>query len=189
MCILVSPEDTGQYFLAQYMKTATNWTKYEHAVKISEKGTHFGMSKVGFVVDGKPQYVNTLLKSVVDLSETEMDMAVAASAVQPDPSTTMANTRQLEANQCFDVTALVQEVGSTGARQAGGLSAANGIQIPGQRLKFTVATQPVPGNPQARAGTLDSRGVYTGRAETQPTGSHPCAYTGRGPPGPSAPLF
>ena len=109
---LVSAQDPSQYCQAQFKKNTKNEAKYEKVKKAMEHGRRFVMSKVVFVDDAKLAYVSSSLKIVVDLFSTKMDACVDIpnSVVQPVPMTTIAGSSNLEGNQFFDVTALVQEV-------------------------------------------------------------------------------
>ena len=71
------------------------------------------MSRVGFVTDAKTAYVSSPLKDVVDLAKTQMDAVLQGrlSAAQLVPSATIAGSSEIGANQCFDVIALLHEVG------------------------------------------------------------------------------
>ena len=76
-CDLVSPDDPRLYLQAQFKKTSSNETKYQHALKTYVQGARFVMSKVGFVEDAKAAYVSCPLKAVVDLSKTKWTLASA----------------------------------------------------------------------------------------------------------------
>ena len=73
------------------------------------------MSKVAFVTDAKTAYVSAPLKQIVDLAKTRMDLVLQGqpSDAQPVPTSTIAGSSELGANQCFDVIALVKDVGET----------------------------------------------------------------------------
>ena len=68
------------------------------------------MSKVAFVTDAKTAYVSAPLKQIVDLAKTRMDPVLQGqpSDAQPVPTSTIAGSSELGANQCFDVIALVK---------------------------------------------------------------------------------
>ena len=109
---LVSTDDARQYCQAQFKKNSKNAAKYEQIKKTIEPGRRFVMSKVNFVDDAKLAYVSCSLKIVVDLCLTKMDACVEtiSSVVQPVPTASIAGSADVEGNQFFDVTALVQEV-------------------------------------------------------------------------------
>ena len=115
VCTLVAAEDPSEYCQAQFKKTSQNGAAYQQAVKAFKPGARFVMSNVGFAEDAKAAYVSCPLKTVVDLSKTKMDPCAEASgsAVQPAPTATVAGSVNLENNQFFDVTALIQEVHET----------------------------------------------------------------------------
>ena len=110
--ILVSTDDARQYCQAQFKKNSKNAAKYEQVKKTIEHGRRFVMSRVNFVDDAKLAYVSCSLKIVVDLCSTKMDACVEtiSSVVQPVPTASIAGSADVEGNQFFDVTALVQEV-------------------------------------------------------------------------------
>jgi hypothetical protein len=112
ICILVSPEDPREYCQAQIKKTSSNGGKYLSVVKACKQGARFEMSAVAFSEDAKAAFVSCPLKKVVNLEKTKMDICIAPLdlAVQPAPTATIAGSVGLGNNQCFDVTALVQEV-------------------------------------------------------------------------------
>ena len=115
VCNLVAAQDPSQYCQAQFKKTSQNGTAYQKAVKAFNLGARFVMSNVGFAEDAKAAYVSCPLKTVVDLSKTKMDPCAQASgsAVQPAPTATVAGSVNLDSNQFFDVTVLIQEVHET----------------------------------------------------------------------------
>ena len=115
VCTLVDAEDPSQYCQAQFKKTSQNGTAYQKAVNAFQPGARFVMSNVGFVEGAKAAYVSCPQKTVVDLSKTKMNPCIGASgsAVQPAPTATVAGSVNLESNQFFDVTALIQEVHET----------------------------------------------------------------------------
>ena len=69
------------------------------------------MSKVAFFEDANAAYVSSPLKTMVDLSNTKMELCIgaASSAVQPALEATIAASTSLASNQFFDVTGFVQE--------------------------------------------------------------------------------
>lgn len=109
---LVSVDDPSQYCQGQFKKNSKNAVKYEQVKKTIEHGRRFVMSRVNFVDDAKLAYVSCSLKWVVDLCSTKMDACVetSISVVQPVPTPSIAGSADVEGNQFFDVTALVQEV-------------------------------------------------------------------------------
>ena len=115
VCNLVAAQDPSQYCQAQFKKTSQNGTAYQKAVKAFNPGARFVMSNVGFAEDAKAAYVSCPLKTVVDMSKTKMDPCAEASgsAVQPAPTATVAGSVNLDSNQFFDVTVLIQEVHET----------------------------------------------------------------------------
>ena len=127
VCTLVSPAKPEIYCMAAFKKTSKNAQKYGKAVETFVADKSFLMSQISFTPDAKTQYINAPLKFSIDLSSTTMTPTSAGqpaasketqgSAVQPAPSTTVAKCSNLGANQFFDVTALVQDVGETHAGQ------------------------------------------------------------------------
>ena len=115
MCTLTCAQDQTKYCHAHLKKTTTNTAKHTDALKIFQNGARFVMSMVAFVTDAKTAYVSAPLKGVVDLTKTRMDPVLQGQLndAQPVPSSTIAGSSELGANQCFDVTALVQDVGET----------------------------------------------------------------------------
>ena len=111
LCILICASDPRQYCYAQFKKTFQNKRKYEEALKAYQNGARFKMSKVAFFEDANAAYVSSPLKTMVDLSNTKMELCIgaASSAVQPAPEATIAASTSLASNQFFDVTGFVQE--------------------------------------------------------------------------------
>ena len=114
ICTLICVQDPTQYCQAHLKKTAANAAKHGNASKSFKNGMRFAMSRIAFV-EAKSAYVSAPLKNVVDLAKTKMDPVIKdqPSAAQPVPRSTVAGSSDLGANQCFDVIALVQEVGDT----------------------------------------------------------------------------
>ena len=114
ICTLICVQDPTQYCQAHLKKTAANAAKHANASKSFKNGMRFAMSRIAFV-EAKSAYVSAPLKNVVDLAKTKMDPVIKdqPSAAQPVPRSTVAGSSDLGANQCFDVIALVQEVGDT----------------------------------------------------------------------------
>ena len=121
VCLLVSLDNPEEYCTATLKKTNAVGPKFNQAPATYTEGKTFQMSKVVLVADAKSQYISTPLKQVVDLTKTTMQLGVDATAglAQPSPSTTVANCSKLQANQYFDVTALVRAVGEIRSYQQG----------------------------------------------------------------------
>ena len=111
---LVDAADPTQYCQGQFKKNNKNQTQYADAVKKFTHGTRFLMKKVHFDENAKTQFNSCTLKAVVDLSKTVMDPSDGAdSAAQPVPTASIAGSSGLGTSQYFDVTAVIQSVGST----------------------------------------------------------------------------
>ena len=115
MCTLTCAQDKTKYCHAHLKKTTANAAKHAAALQKFQNGARFVMSKVAFVTDAKTAYVSAPLKQIVDLAKTGMDLVLQGqpSAAQPVPTSTIAGSSELGANQCFDVMALVKDVGET----------------------------------------------------------------------------
>ena len=59
VCYLVSVDNAENYCTAHLKKTQPNATKFNRAEQVYSAGKCFQMSKVGFVMDAKSQYVAT----------------------------------------------------------------------------------------------------------------------------------
>ena len=119
---LVSEKDASQYCQGRLWKDVRNEAKYERKKKAMMHGVRYIMSNVCFIDEAKLAYVSCPLKVVVDLTVTKMDTVLYPnfhtvphsdfrnSVLQPAPTATIADSAGLAGNQCFDVTALIQEV-------------------------------------------------------------------------------
>jgi len=112
-CTLVCPRDPSLYCQAQIRKTRENAAEYRQALNACRHGASLVMSKVGLIEGAKKEYNSCPIKRVVDLSKTTLDPGSRASdsAVQPAPTTTVAECIRIGTPQFFDISALIQEVG------------------------------------------------------------------------------
>ena len=107
-CTLVSVADPTLYCVGEFKLTAKNKVAYEKNETTNKHGTTLIMSNVALVDTAKTQYMGCSVRVTVNMPLTKLTgVLAAASAVQPVPKTTVAQTPQVQQNQNFDLTACV----------------------------------------------------------------------------------
>ena len=113
-CILVSLHDAEEYSIAEVRKAKGSPSDVlQKAENTYTAGLKFRMSEVEINTKAKPKYNNTPCKITVDLTKTKMaKLLQSGSPVTPTPSITCAECLEFNTVQAFDITALVDEVGT-----------------------------------------------------------------------------
>jgi hypothetical protein len=105
-CMLVSAEDPAVYCLGEYKLTVKNKAAYDKNEITNKHGTTLMMSSVVLVDGAKTQYMSCSVRVTVNMAWTQLkNVSEDCSAVQPVPKTTVAETKQVQQNQNFDLTA------------------------------------------------------------------------------------
>ena len=130
-CGLVSAEDPAVCCIGEYKLTTRNKVAFEKHVKAKPHGTTLLMSTVSLVESAKTQYMSCSVRVTVNMASTSLStVSEDGSAVQPVPKTTVAETKQIQQNQNFDLTAFIlsrSQVRNGGeARKAFNLELADG---------------------------------------------------------------
>ena len=118
--ILVDRNDPASYCLAEYRKKPTEGVKaFEPIAKKMKDGLGFRLTRVA-LHDTKQEYIHSPKKVVINLAASKLDpiLASGGSAPKPLPAMTVAEVLGFNANQRFDITALVDSVSET-PRQLG----------------------------------------------------------------------
>lgn len=113
-CLLVSMRNPSEYTTAQLNMRGNNKGTLEAAMQRFSANTAFRMSKVQFQSNAQQEYLHTPLKFVVQIQGSKFDPIMKKNAdqiVQPEPSMTLSEIKELTKHQRFDVTALVTSVG------------------------------------------------------------------------------
>ena len=106
--MLVSAADPTLYCLAEFKLTARNKALYEKNDKTNKEGTTLIISNVALVDGAAAQYMSCSVRVSVNMATTKLVGVFAPlSAVQLVPKTTVAQTKEVQQNQNFDLTAFV----------------------------------------------------------------------------------
>ena len=119
-CLLVDRNDPANYCVGECKKKPTQGAQpLEAMAKKMEDGLGFRFSKVA-LAETKQEYISSPKKVVINLAASKLDpiLATGGSAPKPVLAMTVAEVLGFNANQRFDITALVDRVSET-PRQAG----------------------------------------------------------------------
>ena len=119
-CLLVDRNDPANYCVGECKKKPTEGAqRLEAMAKKMRDGLSFRFSKVA-LAETKQEYISSPKKVVINLAASKLDpiLATGGSAPKPVPAMTVADVLGFNANQRFDITALVDRVSET-PRQAG----------------------------------------------------------------------
>ena len=107
-CVLVSADDPTVYCTGEYKLTTNNKAFFDKHFMAKKHGTTVIMSSVALVENIKTQYMSSSVRVSVNMALTKLTTVLEdRSAVQPVPTTTVAETKQIQQNQSFDLTAFV----------------------------------------------------------------------------------
>ena len=112
-CLLVSMRNPSEYATAQLSMRGNNKGPLEAALQRFDTNNAFRMSKVQFQSNTHQEYLHTPLKFVIQIQGSKFDPILKKNAdekVQPEPSMTLSEIKELTKHQRFDVTALVTSV-------------------------------------------------------------------------------
>ena len=101
--------DPTLYCVGEFKLTAKNKDAYETKnEKTNKPGTMLIMSNVALVDGAKTQYMSCSVRVSVNTAMTKLvGVFGSVSAVQPVPTTTVSQTKQVQQNQNFDLTVFV----------------------------------------------------------------------------------
>ena len=112
-CLLVYLQDPSQYVRGEMHMQNQNMEPLKAAMKKFAANKCFRMADVKFKYNTQQEYVHTPLKLIVSMAGTKFENLVAAKEgefIQPQPSMTLSMCNDLQQNQRFDVTALVEQI-------------------------------------------------------------------------------
>ena len=112
-CLLVSMLNPSEYVVAQQSMRNGNRAALDATLHRYRPNTAFRMTNVQFQGNAIQEYMHTPLKVVVQMQSSKFDPILNASAnqvVQPQPSMTLSEVKELTKRQRFDVTALLESV-------------------------------------------------------------------------------
>ena len=112
-CLLVSLTNPSHYAKGEIPMRSNRREPLEQAKKKLAENKCFRMSAVHFQSNCAQEYLHAPLKFVVDLSRTKLDPLLSkedGQVIQAQPSLTLSEINELQQNQRFDVTALVEKV-------------------------------------------------------------------------------
>ncbi len=119
-CLLVDRNDPANYCVGECKKKPTEGPQpLEAMTKKMKDGLGFRFSKVA-LAETKQEFISSPKKVVINLAASKLDpiLATGGSTPKPVPAMTVAEVLGFNANQRFDMTALVDRVSET-PRQAG----------------------------------------------------------------------
>ena len=107
-CMLVSAADPTLYCIGEFKRITKNKEAYDKNEKTYKHGTTLLMSTVALVEGAKTQYMGCSVRVNVNMATTKfVGVFASTSAAQPVPQTTCAQTKEVQQNQHFDLTAFV----------------------------------------------------------------------------------
>ena len=118
-CLLVDRDDPANYCVGEYKKPTEGVQPLDAIINKMRDGLGFRFSKVA-LAETKQEYISSPKKVVINLAASKLDpiLATGGSAPKPLPAMTVAEVLGFNANQRFDMTALVDRVSET-PRQVG----------------------------------------------------------------------
>ena len=114
-CLLVSRLNPSEYAMAQQFMRSGNKSPLDAVAKRFQANTLWRMSMVQFQGNAQQEYMHTPVKLVVQIQGSKFDPLLndkADQTMQPQPSMTLSEIKELTKHQRFDVTALVKSVGA-----------------------------------------------------------------------------
>ena len=112
-CYLISCRNPSQYVAAQQLMRNGNRNALDRVYQRLKANTCFHMSNVQLNGNTQQEFMNTPQKFVVLISGTKFDPLLNSNTnqiVQPEPSMTLREIKDLTQRQRFDVTALVKSI-------------------------------------------------------------------------------
>ena len=120
-CTLVSVHNPEQYVSAHITMRSDKMGPLQQAEAKFKANLKFRISKVGLDNSAKQEFMHTPVKHKVDLSRTKADPLMKlkeGEIIQPHPSMPLTECKQLQQNQRFDVTAILDQVSEVRAVNA-----------------------------------------------------------------------
>ena len=114
-CLLVCLQDHSQYVTREIPMANQKMKPLTQAMTKFEKNKCFRMSAVKFKPNTQQEFLQTPQKFIVNMSSTKFDPIMSTKdgeTIQPEPSMNLSLLNDLQQNQRFDVTALVENVGN-----------------------------------------------------------------------------
>ena len=113
-CVLVCLQDPTCYVEAKVLTKDAEQKRLDWALGKFKEGLVFKLPKVTLFTEGEQQFLHCPMKVVVDLGKCKTDGVLArtsgggrpAVALHAQPPMTLAETKQLQTSQRFDVTAI-----------------------------------------------------------------------------------
>ena len=117
-CMLVDAADATLYCMGEFKLTDKNKSTFETHVKTHAQGAQLVLTDVCPVENSKTQYMGCSVRVNINMASTKLTAIFGSpSAVQPAPRTTVVQTKDVQQNQSFDLTAFILSCGS--ARKGG----------------------------------------------------------------------
>ena len=117
-CMLVDAADATLYCMGEFKLTDENKSIFETHVKTHAQGAQLVLTDVCPVENSKTQYMGCSVRVNINMASTKLTAIYGSpSAVQPAPRTTVVQTKDVQQNQSFDLTAFILSCGS--ARKGG----------------------------------------------------------------------
>ena len=111
-CTLVNAADPTLYCVGEFKHTAKNKAAFDKNKIAHEHGTVLILSNVSFVEGAKSQYMSCSVRVNINMASTKVTgVFTPPSAVQPVPKTSVAQTKEIQQNQNFDMTAFILSSG------------------------------------------------------------------------------
>jgi hypothetical protein len=117
-CMLVDAADATLYCMGEFKLTDENKSTFETHVKTHVQGAQLVLTDVCPVENSKTQYMGCSVRVNINMASTKLTAIFGSpSAVQPAPRTTVVQTKDVQPNQSFDLTAFILRRGA--ARKGG----------------------------------------------------------------------